>query len=61
LATPPVGTMLLTREVPPTGGDTLFANMYLAYKAILEHRSLKRGVLSQNLDPDILMMQPAQN
>jgi len=28
---PPMGTMLVAREVPPYGGDTLFANMYLAY------------------------------
>ncbi len=34
LATPPMGTMLIAREVPPTGGDTLFANMYLAYEAL---------------------------
>jgi taurine dioxygenase len=30
LETPPMGTMLIAREVPPKGGDTLFANMYLA-------------------------------
>jgi taurine dioxygenase len=31
---PPMGTMLLAREVPPHGGDTLFANMYDAYASI---------------------------
>jgi taurine dioxygenase len=31
---PPMGTMLLAREVPPVGGDTLFANMYLAYEKL---------------------------
>jgi taurine dioxygenase len=36
LETPPMGTMLLAREVPPVGGDTLFANMYLAYETLSE-------------------------
>jgi taurine dioxygenase len=31
---PPMGTMLIAREVPPHGGDTLFANMYLAYETL---------------------------
>jgi len=31
---PPMGTMLVAREVPPYGGDTLFANMYLAYETL---------------------------
>jgi taurine dioxygenase len=34
LETPPMGTMLVAREVPPYGGDTLFANMYLAYETL---------------------------
>src|SRR5438552_8284431 len=34
LETPPMGTMLIAREVPPHGGDTLFANMYLAYETL---------------------------
>ncbi len=34
LETPPMATMLVAREVPPRGGDTLFANMYLAYETL---------------------------
>jgi taurine dioxygenase len=31
---PPMGSMLLARGVPEAGGDTLFANMYLAYETL---------------------------
>ncbi|HEX5317982.1 MAG TPA: TauD/TfdA family dioxygenase [Stellaceae bacterium] len=34
LETPPMGTFLIAREVPEAGGDTLFANMYLAYESL---------------------------
>lgn len=34
LEEPPMGTLLLAREVPPYGGDTLFANMQLAYDTL---------------------------
>jgi alpha-ketoglutarate-dependent taurine dioxygenase len=34
LEEPPMATMLLAREVPAYGGDTLFANMYLAYETL---------------------------
>jgi taurine dioxygenase len=34
LENPPMATLLLAREVPPYGGDTLFANMYLAYESL---------------------------
>jgi len=34
LERPPMASMLIAREVPPHGGDTLFANMYLAYETL---------------------------
>jgi taurine dioxygenase len=34
LEAPPMASMLVAREVPPAGGDTLFANMYLAYETL---------------------------
>jgi len=34
LEEPPMGSMLLSREVPPYGGDTMFANQYMAYETL---------------------------
>ncbi len=34
LKCPPMGTMLYAREIPPIGGDTLFANMIMAYESL---------------------------
>jgi taurine dioxygenase len=44
LEVPPMASMLLAREVPPHGGDTIFANMYLAYQALSDG-------MKQLLDP----------
>src|SRR5262249_44811714 len=34
LPEPPMGSTLYAREIPPYSGDTMFANMYLAYDAL---------------------------
>lgn len=34
LQAPPMATMLIGREIPPHGGDTLFASGYAAYEAL---------------------------
>jgi taurine dioxygenase len=54
LERPPMATMLVAREVPPFGGDTMWANMYAAYDAlspgmqrVLEHlRSVNSSALA---------------
>jgi len=46
---PPMATMLIAREVPPFGGDTLFANMYLAYETLSEGmRRMLDGLVAVN-------------
>ena len=46
---PPMGTMLIAREVPPVGGDTLFANQYLAYEALSDGmKRLLDGLVALN-------------
>jgi taurine dioxygenase len=34
VAEPPMGAILYAKEVPPYGGDTVFANQYLAYETL---------------------------
>ncbi|WP_245002019.1 TauD/TfdA dioxygenase family protein [Cupriavidus pinatubonensis] len=41
---PALGSVLYAKEVPPTGGDTLFANMYAAYDSLSE--GLKRTLVN---------------
>ena len=49
LPEPPMGTMLLAREVPPYGGDTEFANQYLAYETLSDGmRRLLDGLVAVN-------------
>ena len=49
LEKPPMATMLIARETPPRGGDTLFANMYLAYETLSDGlRRLLDGLAAVN-------------
>jgi taurine dioxygenase len=55
LARPPMASMLYAIETPPFGGDTLFANQYLAYETLSEglRRTLDRLVgISSSLKAD---------
>ncbi len=45
-AEPPMGSILRLFEVPPSGGDTLFASMYAAYDALSEPMKAFLGGLS---------------
>jgi taurine dioxygenase len=49
LDAPPMASMLIAREVPPAGGDTEFANMYLAYETLSDGmKRLLAGLLAIN-------------
>ena len=48
-AEPPMGSILHLHEVPETGGDTLFANMYSAYEALSDPmKQLLEGLSAVN-------------
>lgn len=49
LETPPMATMLIAREVPERGGDTMFANTYLAYETLSPGmKRMLEGVIAIN-------------
>jgi taurine dioxygenase len=49
LEAPPMASMLVAREVPPAGGDTLFANMYLAYETLSDGmKRMLEGLVAVN-------------
>jgi alpha-ketoglutarate-dependent taurine dioxygenase len=49
LPQPPMATLLIAREVPAKGGDTMFANTYLAYEALSDGmKRLLEGVIAVN-------------
>lgn len=43
---PPLGAVLLAREVPDTGGDTLWASMYAAYEGLSDDRQRRLAGLT---------------
>jgi len=45
LAAPPMATMLIARELPPKGGDTLFASGYAAYETLSDGLKKTLGTL----------------
>ncbi len=65
LEEPPMATMLLARETPPSGGDTMFANQQLAYdqlsdgfKKVLDglsavNSSVRADGIRTNVDRDV--------
>ena len=49
LDVPPMASMLVAREIPPYGGDTLFANMYLAYETLSDGlKAMLEGLVAVN-------------
>jgi taurine dioxygenase len=49
LDVPPMASMLVAREIPPYGGDTLFANMYLAYETLSDGmKAMLAGLVAVN-------------
>jgi taurine dioxygenase len=49
LDVPPMASMLIAREIPPFGGDTLFANMYLAYETLSDGmKGMLEGLVAVN-------------
>src|SRR5437870_9268272 len=61
LERPPMGTMLIAREVPRFGGDTLFANMYHAYETLSSGmQRLLDGLVAVNSSATADVTKPAK-
>lgn len=46
---PPLGAILVARELPPYGGDTIFANMYMAFETLSDGmKAMLSGLRSVN-------------
>ncbi|MBT5108736.1 MAG: taurine dioxygenase [Rhodospirillaceae bacterium] len=55
LETPSLGSILYAKIVPPSGGDTLFANQYLAYDALSDGmKSMLDGLVAVHANGRIL-------
>ena len=60
MPTPPMGAILYAIEVPPYGGDTLFANQYLAYETLSDGMKRMLGGL-RAIHSDRLVAGPQSN
>jgi len=60
MPTPPMGAILYAIEVPPYGGDTLFANQYLAYATLSDGMKRVLGGL-RAMHSDRLVAGPRSN
>jgi taurine dioxygenase len=60
MAEPPMGAILFALEVPPYGGDTLFANQYLAYESLSDGMKRLIGGL-RAVHSDRMVAGPAVN
>ena len=60
MAEPPMGAILYALEVPPYGGDTLFANQYLAYEGLSDGMKRMLGGL-RAVHSDRMVAGPAVN
>ena len=61
--TPPMGAILCARELPPVGGDTLFANMYAAYDTLSDSmKEILSGLVGVNSSakPDVILTRKAR-
>src|SRR5262245_65570776 len=62
VAEPPMGAILYAIEVPPYGGDTLFANQYQAYAALSEGmKRLLANVRAVHSDRKVAGLQANKN